>query len=279
MPELPEVETVRRSLQPLVVSRRVAGVRLGAFAGVLDGIDGESFFDLVIGRLITDVRRRAKYLYLVLDDDAAVVIHLRMTGHLTVVARALPPVRFERLALEFDDQHDLRFADQRKFGRVSLMHPGDLDRLDRRLGPEPLSPRFTAGGLAGALASRSGKLKSVLLDQELIAGLGNIYVDEALFRARLHPTRPANSLTAAEVGRLHRAIRAALREGLANRGTTFSTFQDASGEPGANQHALRVYGRGGRGQCERCGGEIERIVVGGRGTHLCPRCQPASLVD
>jgi formamidopyrimidine-DNA glycosylase len=155
--------------------------------------------------------------------------------------------------------------------------PADVEALDRRLGPEPLSPAFTAETLSAALARRPGKLKNVLLDQRLVAGLGNIYVDEALFRARLHPERSANTLTADEARRLHRAIRAVLRESLEHRGTTFSSFQDANGEAGAYGAALTVYGRGGRGRCPRCGSPLAKIVVGGRGTHFCPACQP--LVD
>ncbi len=202
------------------------------------------------------------------------MVHLRMTGQLAVVPHGEPPLRFEHLALALDDGQDVRFADQRKFGRVLHLLPEDVRRLERRLGPEPLSAGFTAERLGAALGRRPGKLKSVLLDQALLAGLGNIYVDEALWRARLHPLRAANGLTPDEVRRLHRAIRAVLREALEHRGTTFSSFQDATGEAGSNQGNLRVYGRGRDGTCARCGGPLERIVVGGRGTHLCPRCQP-----
>jgi formamidopyrimidine-DNA glycosylase len=274
MPELPEVETVRRSLEPEVVGRTIQGVRLQAFPGVIGEHSPEAFAALVVGRGITAIRRRAKYLFLDLDDGAAVMVHLRMTGRLLLVDRAAPPVRFEHLALELDDGRDLRFADQRKFGRVLVVLPADADALHRRFGPEPLAPAFTAAVLRQRLATRTGRLKSVLLDQRLIAGLGNIYVDEALFQARLHPNRPANTLTEVESRRLHRAIRDVLRQGLANRGTTFSSFQDARGAEGENQAHLRVYGRGTRGQpCLRCGGPVQRIVVGGRGTHFCPRCQ------
>ena len=274
MPELPEVETVRRSLLDLVVGRTIVGLRSGAFAGVMGDEGVETTSARVIGRRIAGVRRRAKYLLLDLDDGTALMVHLRMTGRLAVVPRTEPTLRFEHLAIELDDGRDLRFADQRKFGRVVHLLPSDIARLEGRLGPEPLAPGFTAAGLGAALARRPGKLKSVLLDQKLIAGLGNIYVDEALFRARLHPERAANGLTEQEVRRLHRAIRAVLREGLTHRGTTFASFQDATGEAGANQRNLRVYGRGGTEPCVRCGRPLQRIVVGGRGTHFCARCQP-----
>jgi formamidopyrimidine-DNA glycosylase len=219
------------------------------------------------------VRRRAKYLLLDLDDGTSLMVHLRMTGRLVVAPRDAAPLQFEHLTIELDDGRDLRFADQRKFGRVLPLLPEDVRRLEGRLGPEPLAPRFTAATLAAALARRPGKLKSVLLDQRLIAGLGNIYVDEALFRARLHPERTANGLSDHEVRRLHRAIRGVLREGLDARGTTFSSFQDATGAEGSNQRNLLVYGRGGNEACVRCGRRLERIVVGGRGTSYCPRCQ------
>jgi len=273
MPELPEVETVRRSLSPHVVGRRVLGVRSGTFPEVMgeDGIEANA--SRLVGRVIVDVRRRAKYLFLDLDDGASIMVHLRMTGRLVATPRATLPLRFEHLAIELDDGTDLRFADQRKFGRVLLVLPTDVRRLEGRLGPEPLARRFTAAGLASSLARRPGKLKSVLLDQRLIAGLGNIYVDEALFRSRLHPERAANGLSAHEVRRLHRAIRAVLREGVAYRGTTFSSFRDAEGAEGANQRNLRVYGRGKGGTCVRCDGLLSRIVVGGRGTTFCSRCQ------
>jgi formamidopyrimidine-DNA glycosylase len=273
MPELPEVETVRRSLLPLVVGRRIVGLRPGSFPEVT-GADGvEATATRVAGRAVVGVRRRAKYLLLDLDDGTSVVVHLRMTGRLVAAPRNAPPLRFEHLAIELDDGQDLRFADQRKFGRVLHLPPEEVDRLERRLGPEPLASRFTATGLASALLRRPGKLKSVLLDQRLIAGLGNIYVDEALFRARLHPERAANGLSLAEVRRLHRAIRAVLREGLAHRGTTFDSFRDAEGAEGGNQRNLRVYGRGKGGACFRCARPLAWTVIGGRGTTFCPRCQ------
>lgn len=273
MPELPEVETVRRSLLPHVVGRRIRGLRLGDFPGVLGGDSPELVAARITGREVAAVERRAKYLLFGLDDDSTLLTHLRMTGQLSVVPHANPRLRFERVAIELDDGNDLRFADQRKFGRVLHLLPDDISALDRRLGPEPLSATFTAETLAASLARRSGKLKSILLDQALVAGLGNIYVDEALFRARLHPARSAHGLTSEEVRRLHRAIRAVLRDSLNHRGTTFSSFQDANGEAGGYGAVLSVYGRGGVGRCPRCRRALAKIVVGGRGTHFCPHCQ------
>lgn len=273
MPELPEVETVRRSLLPLVVGRRIVGVRPGAFPGVMGDAGIEGTAARIGGRSVVGVRRRAKYLFLDLDDGSSLMVHLRMTGRLVAAPRDAPPLRFEHLAIELDDGLDLRFADQRKFGRILHRLPADIRLLERRLGPEPLAARFTAASLAASLTRRPGKLKSVLLDQRFIAGLGNIYVDEALFRARLHPERPANGLIEHEVRRLHQAIRTVLREGLLYRGTTFASFRDAEGTEGTNQRNLRVYGRGKDGTCLRCARPLARTVVGGRGTTFCPNCQ------
>jgi formamidopyrimidine-DNA glycosylase len=273
MPELPEVETLRRSLVPIVVGRTITALRTGGFAAVMGDEGVAAVARRVVGQRIDRIGRRGKYLRLVLDDGSSLVVHLRMTGRLTVVLRDAAPLRFEHLALELDDGHDIRFSDQRKFGRVVHMQARHWSTLARRLGPEPLVTSFTATRLQTALESRSGRLKSVLLDQRLVAGLGNIYVDEALFLARLHPERPAHSLSQAEVRRLHRAMRVVLRRGIANHGTTFSSFQDATGAEGRNQQQLRVYGRGGFYPCDRCGMQLVRIVVGGRGTSFCRRCQ------
>jgi formamidopyrimidine-DNA glycosylase len=272
MPELPEVETVRRTLEDPLVGRVVRGLRLGVFAGVIGEVRPEEMAARLVGRRFVAIRRRAKYLLLDLDDGTGVVVHLRMTGRVAVVPADSPPLRFEHLAIALDDGNELRYADQRKFGRVLHVGRDDLRRLEQRFGPEPLGRAFTAQRLAAALARRPGKLKSVLLDQELLAGLGNIYVDEALFRARLHPERPANGLTPPETRRLHRAIRAVLKDGVERRGTTFSSFQDAAGREGENQHHLRVYGRQGL-PCLRCAYPLAKVTVGGRTTSYCPRCQ------
>jgi formamidopyrimidine-DNA glycosylase len=275
MPELPEVETVRTSLLPRLRGRRIVGLHVGEFEGVVGPLGVAATRARLLGRRIDDVRRRGKYLLLALDDDTSLLVHLRMTGRLQLTSRQEPPLRFEHLALELDGDEDLRFADQRKFGRVIHVSPDQVAALDVKLGPEPLDASFDPARLGSRLARRSGKLKAVLLDQRLVAGLGNIYVDEALFRARLHPERPAKSLSGPELGRLHRAIRDVLEDALGNRGTTVSSFQDGYGASGSNQLFLRVYGRGRRGEpCPRCGGPLAVTIVGGRSTHYCPRCQP-----
>ena len=274
MPELPEVETVRRSLIDKIVGQRIHSLHVGDFPGVLADDRVEDVRARIEGRVVQSIRRRAKYLIIDLDDGAAIVVHLRMTGRLSAVPREEPPLRFERLAIEFDNGLDLRFSDQRKFGRVIHVHPDDLNRLEQRLGREPLERGFSASWLEERLRSRPGKIKAVLLDQGLIGGLGNIYVDESLFQARIHPERRANTLSPEEVRRVHRVIRAVLRAAVDGRGTTFSTFEDASGNRGRYGGKLLVYGRGGKAPCPRCGTPLERTVVGGRGTSFCPRCQP-----
>jgi formamidopyrimidine-DNA glycosylase len=274
MPELPEVETVRRSLLASIVGQRIAGLRLGDFPGVLGEQRAEDVQARIAGHAIQGVRRRAKYLIVELDDGTALVIHLRMTGVLSIAQRAEPPFRFEHLAIELESGRDLRFSDQRKFGRVLHAQPEEVQALERKLGQEPLNRAFTAAWLEERLRRRTGPIKAVILDQGLIGGLGNIYADESLFRARIHPERRANTLSPEEIRRLHRAIRAVLRAAVDRQGTTFSSFADAEGNPGRYGAKLTVYGRGGKGQCPRCGTPLERTVVGGRGTSFCPSCQP-----
>lgn len=277
MPELPEVETVRRIALPLVGGRTIQAVRLSeTFPGVLESQQGIDAIPTVIGRTIVDIRRRGKYLLIDLQDDIWLIVHLRMTGRLLVMDRNAPAVRFEHLALELDNGMDLRFADQRKFGRVSVVTSDTAEALGARLGKEPLEAGFTAAWLHHALQRRPGRIKAVLLDQHLIAGLGNIYVDEALFRSRIHPMTTARNLTVADCTRLVRAIRFVLRQAITNQGTTFSTFANPYGESGSNARVLQVYGKGRRGEpCPRCGRELAFGVVGGRGTTWCNHCQPA----
>jgi formamidopyrimidine-DNA glycosylase len=275
MPELPEVETVRLILHPAVVGKAITSVTLRDFPAVLESaLPGIEPATTLIGRTILDTRRRGKYLFLTLDKNLFLVIHLRMTGRLLLAPPADPPVRFEHLAIHLDDGPDIRFGDQRKFGRVTLAGQDEIDRLDLRLGPEPTSPRLTSARLRTVLANRPGRIKNALLDQRMIAGLGNIYVDEALYRARIHPERAANSLTIDELKRILRATRLVLNQSLVRQGTTFSSFENPYGEPGTNANFLRAYGQSkDGGVCSRCGTPFVRIVVGGRGTTFCPHCQ------
>lgn len=279
MPELPEVETVRRILQPGIVGQSITGVTVGNFPGVIAStMESVDPVASLIGRTFLDTSRRGKYLILHLDDGLYLVVHLRMTGRLLLVPTTDPPVRFEHIALHLLNDMDIRFGDQRKFGRLVLSTQDDVNHLDQRLGPEPFASWLTASSLEKVLSRRPGKIKNALLDQGVIAGLGNIYVDEALYRARIHPERRSNSLTFDELKRVLRAVRLVLNQSLERQGTTFSSFENPYGEPGTNAEFLKAYGRAREGgRCLRCGTPLERIVVGGRGTTFCPRCQVNQL--
>jgi formamidopyrimidine-DNA glycosylase len=274
MPELPEVETLRLGLEPRLAGQTIKSTIFGDFPGVIGEQSIEQFNAMIVGRTFSRLRRRGKYLIVELDEDVSLIIHLRMTGVLIVSPHDAPPERHQHLTFTLDNGTELRFADQRKFGRVVLADAEKIAALEARLGPEPLSDDFTVKKLGEVLARRKAPIKSALLNQELIAGLGNIYVDEALFGAGVHPQRTAESLTPEELERLHRSIRKVLQNGLTHRGTSFSHFKDSYGEAGDNQHHLLIYGRGNTQRfCPNCGGPISKITVGGRGTHFCPICQ------
>jgi formamidopyrimidine-DNA glycosylase len=223
--------------------------------------------------MVTGVGRRGKYLVVKLDRGY-LLIHLKMSGRLRVVPATEDTDPYEHTVFELDGGKELRFRDVRKFGRVYLVD--DVTQVTGSLGPEPLASDFSVSDFRAALTRRSGRLKSLLLNQEFLAGLGNIYADESLFVARLHPLRKADTLTPGEQEALYRAIRLVLGRAVASRGTTLTDggYRDADGDPGGFQDEIAVYGRGGQ-PCRRCEISIERIIVGGRSTHFCPRCQPA----
>ena len=276
MPELPEVETIRRDLGPHVVGRRIIGLHVKRGASrLLLGVPQKQLRDRLNGRRIDSVGRAGKYLLFHLDDGASWVVHLRMTGSLRHRTPDAPPDDFVRAVVPLSDGTELRFADIRKFGTFEVVD--DVTVVTSRLGPEPLTSAFTEEVLATVVAGRRAPLKSVLLDQRRVAGLGNIYVDESLFLAGLHPSVPAGALRAEECVRLHTAIEQTLREGIAHRGASFRDYTDADGKHGNQQHFVRVFRRTGH-PCDTCGGTIQRTVVGGRASHWCPRCQPARQV-
>jgi formamidopyrimidine-DNA glycosylase len=277
VPELPEVETVARRLQSRLPGATIAGAVVLWPRTIVYPQPPERFEAEIAGANVDRVGRRAKSVVVYLADGRVLTVALRMTGALIVSGPGTAADPYARVVFDLADGRQLRFRDARKFGRIGL-YPGRGRRrvadVFSRHGPEPLAPSFTAARLAQRLRKRTGRLKSLLLDQSFIAGVGNIYADEALWRARLHPLRRADTLTEAEIRRLHRAIRAALREGLAGGGATYRDFVDPDGEPGLAAERMRVYQRTGE-PCFRCGRPIERIVVGQRATHFCPRCQPA----
>ncbi len=277
MPELPEVETVRRLVGPHCLNQQITGVTLGSFTGVLETPLPIDPSELLTGASIMDVRRRGKYLLFPLDSGLWITVHLRMTGRLIVRATGEEPIRFEHIALHLASGEDLRLGDQRKFGRVTVLDAERIRLLSSRLGPEPFDRRLTSHVLLERLKRRPGSIKGAMLDQGLIAGLGNIYVDEALWRSRIHPLRPANELEEQTLRRLLRAIRHVLKQSIENQGTTFSSFENPYGESGKNAAFLKVYGRAkGNAICDRCTGPLIRIVVAGRGTTFCPHCQQRS---
>lgn len=275
MPELPEVETVARLIRPRVVGRTIDAAH-ATWVRSLGGPTLPHFDATVRGARIGSVGRRAKYIVMHLERDGArpagaLLVHLRMTGRLHVEPSSAPLGPYTRVALSLNDGHTLRFDDVRKFGR--LTHVDDPLEALRHLGPEPLEGAFTGAWLRHALNARQRQLKPLLLDQSFVAGLGNIYVDEALHEARLHPLMPTGRVTRAQAERLAAAIVRILNEAIAREGSSFDTFyRTPEGQPGSYQEQFRVYGRDGR-PCRRCGASIQKLTVGQRGTHVCPRCQ------
>ena len=275
MPELPEVETMVRDLRPRVVGRSIVGVE-AQFPGIVVYPDFPELVERVADREITAIDRRGKYAIFELSSDEILVIHRGMTGSLLHRAVDAPQDPYVRIAFFLDDGSSLRLRDPRKFGKVLLMDRVGAERPLPwvRMGPEPLDGDFTPAGFSRALKNRTALIKPLLLNQQIVAGLGNIYVDEALFLARIHPERRANTLKPAETKRLHAAIQQVLASAVEGRGTTFSSYADIDGRAGEFQDSLQVFRRAGA-ECPRCGSPIERRVVGGRGTHVCPRCQRA----
>lgn len=273
MPELPEVETVRRSLlEGGLAGLRIRKVRVD-HQDAVHWPDAGRFARELVGQRIDGVRRRGKFLLLDLDDRT-LVCHLRMTGRLWLSLAAEPELTHTHVVFDLSDGRQLRFRDVRRFGGFTLLEPdGSMaPALLGRLGPEP--EQLTPDAFAAACARRGrSPVKSLLLDQSFVAGIGNIYADEALHRAGVHPVRTCGSLSKQELRDVRLALRAVLRDALRHHGTTFLDFRDGQGEPGAFQAFLRVYGREGL-PCRRCGTPVAKMRVAARGTHFCPRCQP-----
>ncbi len=276
MPELPEVETVVRLVRPRLVGRTITGLVV-TWPRALGGLSPARFRARVVGTRIRALRRRAKFAVFELERSGRaagyLLGHLRMTGRFHVEDDSFDSGPYRRLSLSLDDGRWFHFLDVRKFGRLTFTP--SLDALERALGPEPLEPAFTAEWLLAALRTRHRQLKPLLLDQGFLAGLGNIYVDEALHASGLHPRLVAARVDAAGATRLHAAIRSILSAAIEREGSSFDTFyRTPEGQPGQYQEQFRVYGRDGQ-PCRTCGCTLLRLVVGQRGTHVCPRCQPA----
>jgi formamidopyrimidine-DNA glycosylase len=281
VPELPEVETVRRRLLTCLPGLVVRDVRV-ADPSVCDLSESE-LRATIAGRRVLGLRRRGKYLLVDLGavegvsgggrraPGRLVVVHLRMTGQL--LFRPEPGASRSRFVITLEPATELHFADVRRFGRLWSLDPADEAAFFAAMGPEPFSEEFSIGYLRAALAGRRAPLKAFLLDQRRIAGVGNIYADEALFRARLHPLRSAGSVGPREARRLHAALLETLQAGIDHEGSSIESFIDPAGERGSFQEILNVYQRTAE-PCRVCATPVERLVVGGRGTHYCPRCQP-----
>jgi formamidopyrimidine-DNA glycosylase len=272
MPELPEVETIVRSLRSdlsgrIILAAAVSWPRTVAASTV------EAFRQRIAGQRVETVGRRGKYITLRLSGGDWLLIHLKMSGRLQVAPAETPPGEHVRAVFYLDDGRQLVFRDPRKFGRLHLTD--DPETVLGALGPEPLADDFTPGAFADRLRRRRGRLKPLLLNQQFVAGLGNIYADEALFAARLHPQRTADTLSDAEIAALYHAVRRVLHQGIENHGTTLDDrgYRDARDEAGSNQENLYAYGRTGQ-PCAECGAPIQRIVLNGRSAHFCPHCQP-----
>jgi len=273
MPELPEVETIRRRLAPAVEGRHVTELRIDDPRWCLP-LDPAAVVDAVAGRRVERLGRRGKYLVWELEDDVFLLMHLRMTGTLLLDPADEPP--YERVRFVLDaGRHEVRFCDPRRFGtgELALGRPALDAFFDARLGMEPLGDGLSGAALRRLARGRTAPVKAFLLDQRRIAGVGNIYADEALFRAGVHPLRPAGRLTGAQWDAVAEGVRGALTAGLAAGGATIDDFRDADGAPGAFQDEFLVHRREGE-PCPVCGGRIVKFVAAGRGTYACERCQP-----
>jgi formamidopyrimidine-DNA glycosylase len=264
MPELPEVETIARKLEPDLIGKTILEADL-RWARTLALPSPALFKEQIKGQKIREVTRRAKYFILKLSD-ASLLIHLRMSGDLSIKNSTNSPEKHDRLVLKLSDNQSLFFNDTRKFGRVWLT--SKPEELLGRLGPEPLSSDFTSRWLYNSLSKRHRQLKPLLLDQTFLAGLGNIYTDEALHLAKLHPLAASDSITMEQARALREAVRKVLKEGIRRSGASIDWVYRG----GEYQNHFRVYGREGE-SCAVCGTQIRRITVGQRGTHYCPECQ------
>ncbi len=273
MPELPEVETIARGLREHVLGRTVLSVRLGK----TDFMDDPAAIERDLpGRRIEDVARHGKFLLLrlsPLNGDSAgtgLLVHLGMTGHLAPKRPEEPLAKHTHAVFALDDGRELRYTDARRFGRMAFFCEPALGEALAPLGSDPLE--ITEAALAAAIGARRVRVKALLLDQRVLRGIGNIYADESLWRARIHPARLGSRLSREELSRLHRAIRGVLERAIDLRGSSISDFLDTEGQPGEYQLHHRAYGREGK-RCFRCGAKIRRAIVAGRSSYFCPRCQ------
>jgi formamidopyrimidine-DNA glycosylase len=283
MPELPEVETVARGLQKTILGRRILSVALGKTDFIDDPVALEQHLP---GRLIEAVERYGKFMMLRLSsvgslapgassgdvEAASLLVHLGMTGNLASRAAEQPHEKHTHVWMTLDDGRELRYTDPRRFGRIAYLAGSAIPEELQRFGADPLL--VSAEAFAAAVRSRRARIKALLLDQRVLRGVGNIYADESLWRAKIHPARVGANLTVAHTNTLWRVLQEILQKAIVMRGSTIADFQDGNGEPGEYQKQHRAYGREGH-KCFRCGGIIRRTIVAGRSSYYCPKCQPA----
>jgi len=273
MPELPEVETIRRDLNKELRGRKIVKLKFYDWAKMLKP-SPEVVKNAIEGKKIRDFGRRAKLLLMHLDDHGTTVaLHLKLSGQIILRKSTDSPDRFTHIVLELDKGEELRFNDLRKFGFMKVVESKqDLEKLLSEFGPEPFTPDLTLEKFKEILTKSARAIKTVIMDQSKIAGVGNIYADEALWRARIHPEKPSSKLTDGELRDLYEAISFVLKQGIVDRGTSVDQYLDAHGDEGEHARNLKVFRQNGK-PCPRCRTEIKKIRVGGRGTHFCPVCQ------
>ena len=271
MPELPKVETVRRGLEKLILGKKISNIEI--HYPKMIKTDLEQFQKEMSGQVIQTMRRRGKYLLFYLTDKI-LISHLRMEGKYFYYPDQVPERKHAHVFIQFEDGGTLVYEDVRKFGTMELLALELLEAyfVSKKLGPEPTKQDFDFENFIAALKKSKKPIKSHLLDQTLVAGLGNIYVDEVLWRAQIHPTRPSQNLTRAEATAIHNQTISVLGQAVEKGGSTIRTYTNAFGEDGTMQEFHQVYDKAGQA-CSRCGSIIEKIQLGGRGTHFCPKCQ------
>jgi formamidopyrimidine-DNA glycosylase len=269
MPELPEVEIIKNDLAPEIEGRRFVGVDL-LCPEMVRRPSPQEFQNRIIGQAIREIARRGKYLIFRLETGEALLLHLRMSGSLLLKSAPAEAEPYSRAIFNLEGGLELHFCDRRKLGTIELVK--NEKEVIGRIGPEPLEKGFTPELLSQRLSQRQSPIKAVLLDQTVLAGLGNMYADEALFFAHIHPLKKAKSLSGEEVEQLHQAITQVLISAIGNRGATISDYRDIYGQLGTHQFSFSVAHRGGE-PCPRCGTTIERIPIRNRGSYFCPNCQ------
>jgi len=271
MPELPEVETIKSELAPCIVGHCITGVTL-FWDRIVRQPSLEEFCSCIIGQKIIGIGRRGKYLILNLSSGKVLIIHLKMSGSLLLKPALAEPDKFVRAIIHLDGEVDLHFRDPRKFGVMWLVY--DKDTVVGKLGPEPLEAGFTPQLLAKLLKNRTAPIKALLCDQGFVAGIGNMYADEALFAARIHPLRPGGKLSSEEIRRLYNAIQQVLWLAIGCKGASVDTYFRPGGELGTAHFQFQVAHRLSGKFCPVCGTTIERIPIRNRGSYFCPKCQP-----